>query len=1126
MLNFPSVKTAIDQTHNIEPGQKVVLEWNYNTDAGIQELGIDDVPLYQYDEPTSELKLIETSSVYNKYYESIYPLTSVVSFVRPGEYAINNGGRVGGIVKAVFNTASSLTTYDHKASIRNYFVSKDTSYKYWAHLRKGQSSNNVNKSIYLKYDRQVVSNKIVVKFETAQSIPTAFTVYIQKNNAWVPIYTGASALTNGGLALYYNGSSWGTVKHQSPSISSNVETITGVKVLVTSLNMGYTPLEIIEVSARLEADVTSDVVSWSINKTMFEEHDVLPIGYISSNSAEVTFDNTFNDFSYEKTSAKYYGMLNKRVGVRIYSIVEDTEIPQFTGFIDSWNISANDSASIDCYDMAKVLQQLPATDMVIGDDLQISKVIRIIFDSVGLNEITLDYTSSDDTTVKIFWMSKEQTVWEAIQELLISHQGVLFTDEYGRFVFKSRSTALESQTTEQVLTYNQHGNILPNIVSISQETKPRIGNLVVKYTRRGYAQSSDMIETYNAASNKPGAQVASFRGGSFAHVIWSPSAAWTLAATPLVYPISATEETSIFVSPPEFAQVVQQNNEVAIQQKTGLAKFSGYLYINGEIIYYGATRFKVSYRDGRPTEYIDVSSQEEFQSIYNSDPLVGTIINTGELRKIKRAQFFTEKKAHNPVSPANGAWSKKQFVTGQQTAKSLATPQFSLNHRALKLSTDNDAGVTTLSNMKVADRRKNIQIGLTTLKRSNYKRFECNMRIVQQESSEKVGDKDSLGGIFFDYNTSTNAGYFIELGLESTSQTFKKGSNANKSLNIYKIAANGTVTTLAAIDNLTGRAKRDNMSQIYEDEFSFNSVQDYDVQVLRVTRGSKKCLDVYIMGQLIVQVEDESPLPNTTNAGVFVRGDSTAYFTKFAAWGANQESTIQDGSFFADSIRGFITEVVASGNLNVPSKISIESDYDYHEFYPYFREIRIEEFDYTTPPASPLKLGTGPAITLYGATILEANSFRAKIAVINETNASVDLASTFPGDPVAPYPKLLGYGLRKFEPKEYKTTISKAKADEAKFEIDSEWVQSYGQAKSIAEFIKANSVSVRNNKVNDIIKLNLEIFANPLIQLGDTVDIEYPDLGISSSTHSFVVTGITQEFNNGLSTSVYLQEVA
>ncbi len=160
--------------------------------------------------------------------------------------------------------------------------------------------------------------------------------------------------------------------------------------------------------------------------------------------------------------------------------------------------------------------------------------------------------------------------------------------------------------------------------------------------------------------------------------------------------------------------------------------------------------------------------------------------NTGILTGIKRAQFSTTQIAHSPVSTDNGLWSRKQFKIGTTTQTNLTAPSFSLQQRALKLSTDNDSGASKISSLSNAERRKYIQIGLADLKKSNYKRFECTMRIVNKQPGEEVGDVDSLGGIFFDYNPATNSGYFIELGLDYTTATYKT-ANANKSVNIYKI---------------------------------------------------------------------------------------------------------------------------------------------------------------------------------------------------------------------------------------------------------------------------------------------------------------------------------------------------
>ena len=334
MLNFPAIKTALDTKHNLQPSQKVVLEWNYNSSAGITGMGVDDVPLYQWDSTENNLKVIETSTKYDKYYESLYPLTSVCSFVRPGEYAIHNSQYVGGIVKAVFgNSNSGVADYKHTNSKRNYFISKDDGYKYWANIRK-TSSTAANKSVYINYDRQVKVNKLVVKFETAHCHPTSYRLFLEINGSWSQAYTSTTPLTNGGLLLYYNGTSWTTTKHTNPSIDANTVTITGIKVQVLNVNVGYAPLEIIEISPRLEVDISSEVINWEVQKTMFEDVDALPVGRVSSNSASVTFDNTFNAFSYENSTAKYYGMLDKRVGVKIYSIIDNTEIPQFTGFVD------------------------------------------------------------------------------------------------------------------------------------------------------------------------------------------------------------------------------------------------------------------------------------------------------------------------------------------------------------------------------------------------------------------------------------------------------------------------------------------------------------------------------------------------------------------------------------------------------------------------------------------------------------------------------------------------------------------------------------------------------------------------------------------------------------------------
>lgn len=1138
MLNFPAIKTALDSSHNIQPSQKVVLEWNYNSSAGITAMGIDDVMLYQWDSNENNLKLIETSTKYDKYYESMYPLTSIVNFIRPGEYAVHNNQYVGGIVKALFgNTTSGIASYKYTEPKRNYFVSKDAGYKYWAAIRSKDSSTSINKSVYVTYDREIKTNKIVVKFETAHSVPSSYKVYVEVAGAWSLAYESNTPLTNGGLVLYYNGTTWTTTKHTNPSIDTNVKTITGVKVLVPTINVGYAPLEIIEISPRLEVDVTSEVASWNVEKTMFEDHEILPVGYISSNSASVSFDNTYNNFSYENSTAKYYGMLDKRVGVKIFSIINSTEIPQFTGFIDSWSVQPDNNASIQCYDMAKVLQQTQCADMVIGPDTEVGKFARIMFDSVGINELTIDVPADSKETVKLFWMSKEQTFWEALQAFCISHQCVAYFDEYGKAVFKSREKALDAVTTEQILTYEKSGDVLPNIINIAQEVRPRIGKLVIKYAGRSYDTQNDIETTYKLVTENPKSADISYRSTTFADTIWQPDSGWTLGAAPLKESIGLNDVVIKNVKPTITPYVNKETGATEFNFDGGLPSLSGYFFINGEIIYYGATNFTAIFNDGTPVTTVPVKSKEEYNSYIASNPGLVRFINTGELVEVKRGQFGTAAKAHTAASTSTG-WNTYQFKIGDTTKTTIGQPTFSIAQRSLKLVTNNvDTNTKKLAAQKfIEERRKSIQIGLVSLSKNNYRRFETNVKFSRPAGADtNSGELDSIGGIFFDYDSSNNSGYFVEVGLEETTVGFDKlASNPqkvaeNKSILIYKILANGTRQILGYADapkNLAAKYAR--AESIYKDSVSFNTNTNYDIQVARYKSAGSNWINLYVMGQLILQAEDKSPLAPTANGGVFVRGDTTAEFSKFAAWDSGEGNTLdQDDGFMADSVLGFMTNVIAQGYLAAPSKTAqVNKVYDFHEFYPVMREIRIAEFDYTKAPATPIKISAGAAISSYGAIILEATSFRGKIAVINESSYPVDLFSAFPGGQPAQYPKLIGYTLKKYENRDYTVTISDARADDAKFELDSEWIQTLGEAKSIATFIKNNSAIEKNGKTNDAISITADIFSNPLLQLGDTVDIIYPSLGLNSGTHSFIIKGISQSFSDGISTNVKLQEVS
>jgi hypothetical protein len=83
-------------------------------------------------------------------------------------------------------------------------------------------------------------------------------------------------------------------------------------------------------------------------------------------------------------------------------------------------------------------------------------------------------------------------------------------------------------------------------------------------------------------------------------------------------------------------------------------------------------------------------------------------------------------------------------------------------------------------------------------------------------------------------------------------------------------------------------------------------------------------------------------------------------------------------------------------------------------------------------------------------------------------------------------------------------------------QIDSEWIQSLDAAKKLMRLVE-KSIDGFSKTVN------LRIFGNPLIQVGDVVTLSYYLKGISAQ--KYVVHSVSNSFNSGLETSLTLKKI-
>lgn len=83
--------------------------------------------------------------------------------------------------------------------------------------------------------------------------------------------------------------------------------------------------------------------------------------------------------------------------------------------------------------------------------------------------------------------------------------------------------------------------------------------------------------------------------------------------------------------------------------------------------------------------------------------------------------------------------------------------------------------------------------------------------------------------------------------------------------------------------------------------------------------------------------------------------------------------------------------------------------------------------------------------------------------------------------------------------------------------FDSMWIQNESDAKSLFEWIKTQWSKQQSS-------ISMEVFGNPALEPGDVISINYPNNDLDG-TQKFLVTGVSNEFDGGLSTTITARSI-
>jgi len=1115
----PGLLSYINTSQSFKMTSGCILEYNMNDlISGVSVTAPDGVMTVTKTAPAS------AGGYTYKPFEKLFPLTSIIDPRRPKisgiQYIIDKDPSV-----ATTLTSGIGSNQKYASSIdfskRLYFSSTQLPYKYWISPQaSGNSLTNCVLTVDYPSAKKAAANKIVIKFETAHSKPTAWKIKITNSSGVESTaYTGTTCPDSGVFNLYYNGSSWATVEADT---SGAVE-INKIKLEVTSIDVANGYLGVIELSARYATDVTEITESFNISSNSSDKVDgLVPVGDVTANSIRLNlnaYDKSYENYdkinSFDKTKINLY----KNIIIKPYVKVDSEIVNLGVFYLDSYVVDEFGVIGINGLDGARELQYIKPPDIVTTDMSSVA-IIRRLLDSVGFTNYKFNLSTTDTSTITPFhwYTDKEKTVWQHIQDLCKDTQTVAIFDQndvlqfYPRDYLFSKTKAVDASFRYSSKTTGSGANLvtkLPNISSLSIENVPSVKAIKVLY-------SPQLSSSYLANAD---------------NLYTSPVV--TLGAASLTQTLLPTAPAEGISGSNDYAPngCVYLQPVVISGQAKQFYSYSGYLVIEKEIIEYDAIRYEYQDAENEAASYIWITSEADVQK-YQGIAKPNTFKPTGKYR-IKTRNVFdvikgtdTESLTHKVDTDSLAAeWSGKKWTstagtfTDDLSVFTLKEVEVSKDKNPYNLlnpiprsmmtifapnATEKPNPDSTKPNIVTPNEIYSIATSQAKFLSGESFAIGTNMYfplLVDPVSKKATGNQKTISGLAFSLSSDNKSGYLLTIG---TSQNATVDKNY-RDVNFYKIV-NGKLEKMTTSQRETDGTIITNINggELYRVDIKAN----YSIP----QGGTTKVLALKIsINNKIIAVVDTSPLTITEKVGLLSLQGISAFDYVYTTSIPKEEFLSKDDYNLYKGFLGASSSVIKTfGDFIFNQGAPIENVSWLKEFGPVARELKRIKTRYTSPGFPKYsQLVNNDDVTIVGSSL---DSFTMDTFVLNNTGAFTDLANGQEKQFI-----VVGDFITASDQFEY---IDPNLTDAEKQEqvgFDSTWIQKEDEAKSLAKWM--TDQWSKQQKV-----LTIQTFINPLIQVGDIVEVSYPENKIYSSEDTsipapytaskFVVLSVDNTYDN------------
>ena len=480
------------------------------------------------------------------------------------------------------------------------------------------------------------------------------------------------------------------------------EWLSGIRIVVDTMNKNNCTFDLIEFSPRLLVDMSENILSFSITKTMSDlGNGSIPVGGLSASIGQVElFDADFsfnqnNAFNFDNyTGSILANYLDMPIKFLFYDITREVNgidyfIPIKTMYSESFPQATGEASTVNITtrDLFFLLESKPAPELLLTD-VSLSWAITVLLDYIGFSNYTFKRISGyPEPVIPYFFVEPNQNVAEILQKLAISSQSSMFFDEYNNLVIMSKEYLLPNNEDERLTSttlYGQvEGNNLPNIINLSSQDKLVYNDGGINYTTRyiqrsiGSTATAQKIDQYKKYIYKPVLlwEVQGRESTKTVNQLGAQNSGYTLGAVPL--------NTNLTQDIPYALNNTIYNNIIDVGENVyWIPSYSGYFYANGEIIRFDAVEYSVS----GEIDPVWITNNQEYQDYFSRLPFNGKMFPTGNVRiytkpeyeiideitNIKngeiidhgRGQFGTPITNHYAGLSSDSYWSNDSYVRG------------------------------------------------------------------------------------------------------------------------------------------------------------------------------------------------------------------------------------------------------------------------------------------------------------------------------------------------------------------------------------------------------------------------------------------------------------------------------